>query len=271
MIAPTAQLVALACHFNGRARGLRPVAFFPSNSTCRFCEQVHFVHQPPDSSGRRTNWEIAAQTPDEWLKRESRPGRKAVLVRQRISDSHTSDRMSAGFIGGGGRWQLSVTDGRRMDLWEANWEVGNRGAPDQRIWRVRYGMVAENLTFVLPTQRSPEEIIPAIRQLLPDILAFCEQHRIDGFGSCFSKAIACLSADEPFALVYHKDLAPEELLSLSAQRVLAACQAAWVFGGMGSWNDMGFDGQEQVRYETLSGALFTLLNEAIQSSTNSAA
>jgi len=271
MVGPTAQLVALTCHFNGRVRRIRPISFFPSNSTCKFCEQVHFVHQHRDWFGGRTNWAIAAQTPDEWLGREARPGKKAVVLHQRINDSRISDRMSAGLVGGGGRWQLKITDGNRMDVWEATWEIGNRDAPDQRIWRVRYSLVAENLTPTLPTQRSPVEIIPALRQALSDILDFCEQHHSDGFGSYFQKAIECLSADDPFALVYHKDLAPEELLSLSAQQLLAACQASWVFGGMGSWNDMAFEGQEQGRYEKLSDALFTLLNEAIQSSTNSSA
>src|SRR5260370_37161286 len=134
-----------------------------------------------------------------------------------------------------------------MDVWEEEGEVGNREAPDQLIWRVRYSLVAENVNLVLPTLRSPVVIIPALRQALSDILAFCEQHRIDGFGGYSRKAIECLSADDPFALAYHKDLAPEKLLTLSAQQVLAACQAAWVFGGMGSWNDMGFEGQEPGR------------------------
>jgi hypothetical protein len=158
-----------------------------------------------------------------------------------------------------------------MDVWGASWEVGNRNAPDQRIWRVRYSLLAESVTLVLPTHPSPAEIVPPLRQALSDIFAFCEQHHVDSFGNYFRKAIECLSAADPFALVYHKDLAPEELLSLPAQRVLAACQAAWVFGGMGSWNDMAFEGQEQDRYKKVSDALLSLVNEAIQSSVNSTA
>jgi hypothetical protein len=216
----------------------------------------------------RTGWSIAAQTPDEWLEREARPGKKAVVLHRRTNDP---DRMLAGFVGGGGSWQLHSTDGHRTDVWEATWEVGNREAADKRIWRVRYAPVSENLAFVPPIQRSPTEIIPALNQALSDVLAFSEQHQIAYFDSCFRKATECLSSGDPFALVHHQDLAPEALLSLPAQQVLAACQAAWVFGGMGSWNDMGFEGPEQARYEKLSEALFTLLNEAIQSATNSAA
>src|SRR5579862_2073341 len=182
MVGPTAQLVALACHFNGRIRMFRHVSFFPSNSTCKFCEHVHFVRQRRAWFGRPTNWAIAAQTPDEWLGHEARPGRRAVVAHQRINDPRISDRMSAGFVGGGGRWQLNITDERRMDVWEANWEVGNRKAPDQRIWRVRYRLVAENVNLVLPTLRSPVVIMPALRRALSANLAFCDQHRIDSFG-----------------------------------------------------------------------------------------
>jgi hypothetical protein len=38
---------------------------------------------------------------------------------------------------------------------------------------------------------------------------------------------------------------PAGLLNLSAAQLLTACRTPWVFGGMGSWNDMSFDGKEQ--------------------------
>ena len=158
-----------------------------------------------------------------------------------------------------------------MDVWAGVWEVGNREAPDRRIWRVRYGLVAENVDLGLPTTRPLATIITELRQALSDLVAFCDQLQIQGFGERFRKAEECLSADNPLVLVHHKDLAPEKLLSLSAQQLLAASQAAWVFGGMGSWNDMGFEGREQGRYEKLSDSLFSLLNEAIPASVNSAA
>ncbi len=50
--------------------------------------------------------------------------------------------------------------------------------------------------------------------------------------------------------------------------MLAACQKAWVFGGMGSWNDMGFDGEDQKDYVRLSEALFQALNAAIVAAAN---
>jgi hypothetical protein len=50
--------------------------------------------------------------------------------------------------------------------------------------------------------------------------------------------------------------------------MLDAAQSAWVFGGMGSWNDMSFDGEEQREYEEVSEQLFTAVNNAICVATN---
>ncbi|GAB3914442.1 hypothetical protein GCM10011575_44990 [Microlunatus endophyticus] len=53
---------------------------------------------------------------------------------------------------------------------------------------------------------------------------------------------------------------------------MAAGSRAWVFGGMGSWNDLGFpdEGVEQ-DYEQLSSTLFAAVLTAITTATNSAA
>jgi hypothetical protein len=57
-------------------------------------------------------------------------------------------------------------------------------------------------------------------------------------------------------------------MPLEAKQLLGAVQAAWVFGGMGSWNDLGFDGDDQQEYDKLSIELFLLLNQAICSAIN---
>ena len=68
---------------------------------------------------------------------------------------------------------------------------------------------------------------------------------------------------------YHGDLAPEGSLPPLARCLLDACQTAWVFGGMGSWNDLTFDGPDGAEYDRVSEWLFTALNEAIYTGANS--
>jgi hypothetical protein len=57
-------------------------------------------------------------------------------------------------------------------------------------------------------------------------------------------------------------------MSLEAKQLLGAVQTAWVFGGMGTWNDLGFEGDDRREYDALSGELFLLLNQAICGAVN---
>jgi hypothetical protein len=46
-------------------------------------------------------------------------------------------------------------------------------------------------------------------------------------------------------------------------------QAAWVFGGMGSWNDLGFaENDLQRQYEQITRELFTAVLQACVSAAN---
>lgn len=70
---------------------------------------------------------------------------------------------------------------------------------------------------------------------------------------------------------YHRDLAPEGILGTESLAVLDACQHASVFGGMGSWNDLSFDGADAEAYERVSERLFRALNRAIAAAANESA
>jgi hypothetical protein len=88
------------------------------------------------------------------------------------------------------------------------------------------------------------------------------------FAGAFRNASGKLSSADPLAGTYHSDLAPTPIMPLEAKQLLASAQAAWVFGGMGSWNDLGFDGNDQQEYTALSDELFLLLNQAIGATVN---
>jgi hypothetical protein len=51
--------------------------------------------------------------------------------------------------------------------------------------------------------------------------------------------------------------------------LLEACQTAWVFGGMGSWNDLWFEGEDQGIYERVSERLFEAVNAGIEQAATS--
>jgi len=61
---------------------------------------------------------------------------------------------------------------------------------------------------------------------------------------------------------YHKDLVVNGVVPELATCLLDACQSAWVFGGMGCWNDMSFESTDQAEYDRLSEELFNALNRS---------
>jgi hypothetical protein len=271
MVGPTAQIVALTCHLNARKQGITTLQFFPENSTCQFCEFIRFLRAKRKGFTRAPRWEVVAGSPDDWFDLVVDASfYRARLIHGAIHDPRFSDRMTAGFVGGGGRWLLAIERGEHFECWEASWEVGNKDASDRRIWKVQYALVDE-VQSLKQESTSVNEIVVQLTEALRDAEGFARQHDLGGFADFFNKAQRCLSADDPLALVYHRDLAPEGALSLTGVRLLACCQAAWVFGGMGSWNDLGFGGKDQELYSKLSDRLFELINQAICAGANDTA
>ena len=64
-------------------------------------------------------------------------------------------------------------------------------------------------------------------------------------------------------------LAPPGFLPPAAERLMDACRAAWVFGGMGSWNDGAYWGEFLEEGDRLSDRLFRLLQEGLAVAANS--
>jgi hypothetical protein len=111
-------------------------------------------------------------------------------------------------------------------------------------------------------------VVRELHESLYDIHAFASRNNCGGFTECFARALSALDGDFA-ASGYHKDLAPAGVLSSQALQILHACQHGWVFGGMGSWNDMGFDGDEGKAYDRVSERLFKAINAAIAAAANS--
>ncbi len=167
-----------------------------------------------------------------------------------------------------GLWQWKPSNQRgRSAVWLSRWEVWNQNAPERRVWRVSYGPVSE-----ISTRASGDGELESdgkrLRSALAEICAFSEKHDCSGFTACFVRAIETLDSGGAKRHGYHKDLIPNGAVSDLATSMLDACQSAWVFGGMGSWNDMSFERAEQTEYDRVSEQLFNILNETIQTAAN---
>jgi hypothetical protein len=269
MNGPIAQIVALTCFGNAYLQGRNIPVFFPQNSTCAFCDQVDFVSVAKYFWGKRKEREVS-KTPDEWFEYLKSTGTRGIYLS--ISPQNhprIPDRISAGLAGGGGTWTIeAILPNNQSSYWIARWEVWNREAPNKRIWRVTY----EKVRTQSSSEKKPiilNNIVARLTDSLVKIHTFSEKHDCGVFSNVFAEALDTLASKGKKLYGYHKDLAPEGFLSQEALTILDACQKAWVFGGMGSWNDLFFQSDAQKEYIWLSEHLFQNIKEAIAAVTNS--
>jgi hypothetical protein len=161
---------------------------------------------------------------------------------------------------------LAARDPASTDYWMARWEVWNQNAPNRRIWRVTYGLVTHRREL-LTDHPGRSDVANALKAALVRILAFSEAHDCSGSAVHFRRALESLERERT-GHGYHQDLFVPGTLSSLSKGMLDAAQSAWVFGGMGSWNDLGFDGADAEEYESVSEQLFCALNDAICAAAN---
>ena len=223
------------------------------------------------ASGLLTRKEIVyAADPHNWFERLSKEGIYALrMIYGASKGNKIADRMSVGFVGGGGKWLIETCGPEDSDFWQSRWLVGNKDSVDKKIWRVAYVRIATSKPSYRDDSKNLEQLKDEMRESLREIAQFSRSQNLDWFTKAFESGLSRLDSRTPFEGLYHKDIAPVGFLPLSAEQLLGSAEAAWVFGGMGSWNDQGFGGQTQERYEHLSENLYKLLNRVIVTAANS--
>jgi hypothetical protein len=246
---------------------------FANNSTFSWCNQVRFVSRP--SRVKAPDADVFHTDPIAWFKALAADGAQGFRMfhaASRANPNGASDRQLVAFVGGGGNWGIEVVYGKRSDYWAADWVVTERGRSDSKIWRVTYRPIVRD---VVSSPRTRQESFESLKQQLADILAqaseFAHAHRASQFGTLFDAGLARLSDAAPLAGLHHEDIAPPDSLPLPAAQLVGAVQAAWVFGGMGSWNDLVYDGDAQARYDALSDTLYQAMTASIVIGVNASA
>jgi hypothetical protein len=266
-----AQVIALAAHGSAWLRGITAGAPPPlenGNSTFQYVRRVRFEirrssFRPATSASGVGGWLEGAREREIdrfWL---SIPEPGAVTT-----DGHeVPDRMLVAFAGAG-RWFLVGTSrDQSRELWRASWAVGDEEAPDQRIWDVEYrGEPSADAGSPLRPEisASAERLIGA----LEEIEVFARDQRLGDWADWFADARRLGAAEHPQA-PYHPDMLPALGFAKPARQLLAMATRAWVFGGMGSWNDLGFEARTQEdEYNRLSAKLYSSVLGAFVAAVN---
>ena len=286
------RLIVLSAHANAAIRGMRdpaPLARHPAFDGCRW---LLFAEKRDEASAP----EILFATPEDWF--DDLVARKARRVRiHRFPTQYpTSDRMSAASLGGGGQWIMEVMlpDGR-SELW-AEGEPAPENIRPAPVSAATPGEWVARLVAAFRPPRSGDacltwwlynrvesdaaepapplgEAYAGFVKALEEIEAFAQAHE-PSWKEDFSRALAALSSPTPDAAAFNPErpryrYAPEGALPLPARQILQAAMAAWVFGGMGSWNDVWCETEELHReYERISDTMYAALCDAAVSAAN---
>jgi hypothetical protein len=108
-----------------------------------------------------------------------------------------ADRMTVGFVGGGGRWLIEAAGDERADLWEAGRRIGDRNDPEQKIWEVTHARVARDRPLAASADEGLEAASQALAEVLPAIAAFADRQRLEFFAGCFRPGFAALRSETP--------------------------------------------------------------------------
>jgi hypothetical protein len=258
-----AQAAALTIAGNGIFNGDAWDEFWPNAAAFKFCKNVTFASpgRPPIPLATDPNQWIAA------LRSDGVVGFRLSYVARH--DQGVNDHISVAFVGGGGRWPIEAVRSSASDLWESSWRVQDQNEPQRRIWGVTYyrTQVAQK-----PLPANPRDLAVVRRELegvLLELEAFAARRRLEFWATCFRRGIDRLHSDSVPEGGSFYDM-PRSWLPAEAWRILDAAQAGWVFGGMGSWNDIGFEEEAlNAEYRALSERLYSTLCNGVCEATNS--
>lgn len=262
-----AQLCALCCHANAYLGGFDFSTNFNENSTFKFCGAVNFTHERKGLLWGSSKKTVAAN-PTDWLRwlSSGKVRRSWLTVMSRSeylqrNDSFDDYRTSA-FVGGGSIWIITTqTKDDRSFSWVPIWQHQKADPPRGKPWNVEYQAFNDAWDFKNPDIMAATE---ALYGALTNIHNFAADLEIPFWPSLFERALGWLEGIE--GELHHRDLSPDGALPEDARRLLYACQTSWVFGGMGSWNDI-YETQHP-EYPTVSKALFEAVNAGIVAAVN---
>ena len=240
-------------------------AFIFENKVEFLVHKKHFLSKP--------TWQQYATGPIEWfnkLKKEGCKGLRFVMQSDnsvKLNDKIVPDYKLASFVGGGGRKFIQTVFHDHSDFWQAREEVTDKNAPDNRIWTISYGRVLANQPTQPKIIYDIDDIKHRLKVKLTEIASFAEREELSFWSTWFREAVSLLEINQT---ENNYRVVPIDKTDLKTLQLLAGSGKAWCFGGMGSWNDIGFNDPEKEKiYEALTHDLFNIVNESYLAVANS--
>lgn len=265
MQTPILRALALVTVGNAALRGQNVAAFWPGDPMFQYTASLDFMMPREDGRLKRV-----AAGPLSWFDKLKKRGCRGLRLhnapmKEHKKLGHIEDRMLVGLVGGGPRWLIEPVYREHSELWEGFDRIGDKNAPDKKIWLTAYVLLGEAET----PARVDADVAAASIALRAALFAIENVARkIEGapFADAFAGARAALDGAP---LGFELQFLNHAQLGADAVRLLNATGRGWVFGAMGSWNDIKVADALKPEYDAASEALFAALNRAVVAVANS--
>lgn len=261
-----AQIVSLVSYGNDFIFTGKKNDEYLNNSTFKHCENITFKVSSPkkDILSKR---ELLFKTPYEWFDYLKKSKCKKLGLYYKGTDKNNGkyDYSMAGFLDEARNWYIEAIHNNKLVFWKCKWEINSSHG---KRWNVVYSIESiHNKSF--DVQGNLNEAKESLKSALENINKFAIKQGKEYWSQRFKEAITELDSDMP-TNKYYADIIVDKNYSLAAIRLLFSAQKAWVFGGMGWWNDICYEDEaiEKINAE-LSQNLYLNICKAIVVSVNS--
>lgn len=206
---------------------------------------VKFVHDLP---GQQIGWvNYLAKSPNEWFQYLKNEGYNRLYL---IYNGNSNPS-----------WKFLALKEEKYDKWSYK-VVMEHGGPKNFYFIEKSELGLPEITVI-----SLEETKIKLKKMLEEMIAFAIKIELKNWQSIFERAKFRLS-NKHVEQILIKGFLPEGCYKIEAKQIISACDEAWVFGGMGSWNDIN-PGQNGQEYRQLTDKLYSTLCSSLISAINS--
>jgi len=232
------------------------------NFITKYCHGLDFIDRPIEGIAGSTK--VIASDACKWFDYLKGQNAKRIKLHYRSSSqTELPDHISSAFVGGGSQWFVEVQYEDKSHLYLSGW-VPSEGSVSHKT---HYVLLERNLSHLDDLAPSVSESRAQLGKVLEDLSAFAErfdytQNWVDNFNN----SLKTLKEFDPKS----DDFIPSSIYSKEARQLIeTAFRSSGIFGGMGSWNDLAFNGEDQEGYTSLSEELYSTICQAIVSGVNS--
>ena len=257
------QLVALATYGNLYLQD-HEGEFDIEQFVTHHCHGLDFIDPPIE--GIAGSEKVLASDTSKWFSYlKSQDAKRIKLHYTQSSHTDLPDHLSAAFAGGGSRWFIEVQFEGKSHLYLGGWVPTEGSVSD--AWKTHHVRIERDIDHIEDLTPSVTESREQIGSVLKNLSGFAG--RFDHTKNWVDNFNSALETLEKFDPQVSDDFIPAGIYSKDARQLIETAFRSWVFGGMGSWNDFAFSGDDQDQYTTLSKKLYSIVCQSIVSGVNS--